>query len=155
MKKSKCCCPGPEYPMADKQDYGQEEAKELYQKEITEYATSTIAFIGSEKGEVVGVEVVHVDENFQPISGSKKVIEADVVLLAMGFLGAEQTVLDKFGVQEIFDNYQTNNERVHVAGDVKRGPSLVIWGIREGRKVAEAVNKKFRACLKASSGENF
>jgi len=134
----------PEYPMVDKQGYGQEEAEEFYQEKITEYSTSTTAFIGSEKNEVVGVEVVHVDENFQSISGTKKVIEADIVLLAMGFLGAEQTIMEKFGIREIFDNYQTNNERVYVAGDAKRGPSLVIWAIREGRKVAEKVDETLR-----------
>ncbi|MDR1473969.1 MAG: glutamate synthase subunit beta [Lactobacillales bacterium] len=143
-KMRKADNPWPEYPMVDKQGYGQEEAKELYQEEITEYSTSTTAFIGSKKGEVIGVEVVHVDENFQPTSGTKKVIKADVVLLAMGFLGAEQAVFKQFEVQEIFDNYKTNNERVYVAGDAKRGPSLVIWAIREGRKAAEKVDKALR-----------
>ncbi|MDR0615073.1 MAG: glutamate synthase subunit beta [Lactobacillales bacterium] len=136
--------PWPEYPMVDKQGYGQEEAKELYQEEITDYSTSTTAFIGSKKGEVIGVEVVRVDENFQPTSKTKKVIKADVVLLALGFLGAEQAVFKQFEVQEIFDNYKTNNERVYVAGDAKRGPSLVIWAIREGRKAAEKVDETLR-----------
>jgi len=88
-----------------------------------------------------------VDDRFQPIAGTKEVIKADLVLLAMGFLGPETTLLDAFGVKEVYDDYTTNNERILVAGDAKRGPSLVIWAIREGRLAAEKVDQALRTLV--------
>ena len=96
---------------------------------------------------MIGIETVKVDENFQPISGTEQVMKADLVLLAMGFLGPETHLLDTFNVREIYDDYTTNNERVLVAGDAKRGPSLVIWAIREGRLAAEKVDQSLRAFI--------
>lgn len=86
-----------------------------------------------------------VDEAFQPVEGTKEILEADLVLLAMGFLGTEKHLLDLFDVNEIYDDYTTDNEHVMVAGDARRGPSLVIWGIREGRLAAEQVNDSLLA----------
>ena len=59
----------------------------------------------------------------------------------MGFTGAEKSLFEQFGVQSVYDDYSTNNDRVFVAG---RGPSLVIWGIREGRKAAEQIDQGLR-----------
>ena len=73
-------------------------------------------------------------------------MKADLVLLAMGFLGPETHLLDTFNVREIYDDYTTNNERVLVAGDAKRGPSLVIWAIREGGSL-EKVDQSLRALI--------
>ena len=79
-------------------------------------------------------------------------IQADLVLLAMGFVGAETQLFDAFGVREVYDDYTTNNERVLVAGDAKRGPSLVIWAIREGRLAAEKSIKRYdRWCINKQS----
>ena len=86
---------------------------------------------------------MEVGPDFQPIEGTKKVLKADLVLLAMGFLGPENALFDAFAVEEIYDDYTTNNERVMVAGDARRGPSLVIWGIREGRLAAEKLDESF------------
>lgn len=138
--------PWPEYPMTAKIGYGQEEVAAVLQ-EHTYHSISTTAFVGAERGQVIGIETVKIDENFQPISGTEQVMKADLVLLAMGFLGPETHLLDTFNVREIYDDYTTNNERVLVAGDAKRGPSLVIWAIREGRLAAEKVDQSLRALI--------
>lgn len=139
--------PWPEYPMISAKGYGQEEAESLQEGALTYYSTSTTEFIGAERGQLIGIETVRVDAQFQPIPGTEKNMKADLVLLAMGFTGPEQSLLERFDVAEIFDDYATNNERVYVAGDAKRGPSLVIWAIREGRLAAEAVDEKLRALV--------
>lgn len=139
--------PWPEYPFVSSEGYGQKEANYLQEGPLTYYSTSTTAFIGAERGQLIGIETVQVDANFQPIKGTEQTLKADVVLLAMGFTGPERQLLDQFGVDEIFDDYTTNNERIYVAGDAKRGPSLVIWAIREGRLTAENVDTTLRALL--------
>lgn len=139
--------PWPEYPFTAKLGYGQEEAAFVMGEEISRYSTSTTGFIGAERGQLIAIETVKVDGQFQPIPGTEEVLKADLVLLAMGFTGAEQALLDAFGIKEILDDYTTNNERILVAGDAKRGPSLVIWAIREGRKVAEKVDASLRALI--------
>lgn len=138
--------PWPEYPMVKTIGYGQAEAEEVYQQETLFYnGVSTTAFIGAERGQLIGVETVRVDEQRQPIEGTQQVLKADLVLLAMGFAGAEQRLFDEFGVEEIYGDNTTNNERVLVAGDAKRGQSLVIWGIKEGRMAAEKIDESLRA----------
>lgn len=136
--------PWPEYPMVKKLGYGQEEALEVFNEEITEHAVSTIAFLGTKTKQLSGIEVVKVNSQFEPIAGTKRIIKADITLLAMGFLGADEELFHKFGIQEIYDNYETNNTKVYVAGDAKRGPSLVIWAILEGRRTAEKVDDMLR-----------
>lgn len=139
--------PWPEYPFTDKEGYGQAEANHVQEEELTLYQTSTTAFIGAERGQVIGLETVQVDQSFQPIAGTEKTLKADLVLLAMGFTGPERSLLDQLNVAEVLDDYTTNNERVYVAGDAKRGPSLVIWAIREGRLAAENVDQSLRALV--------
>ncbi|MHC5215918.1 glutamate synthase subunit beta [Enterococcus sp. LJL128] len=139
--------PWPEYPFVDKKGYGQEEAEAVQKEALTLYQTSTTAFIGAERGQVIGLETVEVDQAFQPIAGTEKTLKADLVLLAMGFTGPEKSLLDQFNINEVYDDYTTNNERVYVAGDAKRGPSLVIWAIREGRLAAENVDKTLRSLI--------
>ncbi|MDT2756449.1 glutamate synthase subunit beta [Enterococcus asini] len=139
--------PWPEYPFVDKVGYGQAEAQAVYGRPVSQYSTSTTGFIGAERGQVIAVETVKVDEQFQPIAGTEEVFKADLILLAMGFTGAEQALFEAFDIKEIMDDYTTNNERVLVAGDAKRGPSLVIWGIREGRKAAEKVDASLRSLI--------
>jgi glutamate synthase (NADPH/NADH) small chain len=82
------------------------------------------------------------------VEGSEFEIKADLVLLAMGFVSPVQTVLDAFGVDRDArgnvrantDDYRTNVEKVFTAGDMRRGQSLVVWAIREGRQCARAVD---------------
>ena len=138
--------PWPEYSMITREGYGQEEGA-VNNAELTAYTTSTTSFIGAERGQVIAIETTQVDNQFQPIPGTEKTLKADLVLLAMGFTGAEKNLLDAFDVEEIYEDYATNNEKVYVAGDARRGPSLVIWGIREGRKAAEQVDQMLRSLI--------
>jgi len=118
------------------------------------FAISTKEFIG-EKGKVTGLKTVKVefkDGKLVEVPGSEQVLKADLVLLAMGFVNPVATVLDTFGVSKDargnakattdFDGgYVTNVPKVFAAGDMRRGQSLVVWAIREGRQAARAVDE--------------
>jgi glutamate synthase (NADPH/NADH) small chain len=118
------------------------------------FAVSTKEFIG-EKGKVTGLKTVHVewkDGKMVEIAGSEKVLKADLVLLAMGFVNPVATVLDAFGVAkdargnakattDFNGGYATNVPKVFAAGDIRRGQSLVVWAIREGRQAARSVDE--------------
>ena len=119
-----------------------------------EFAISTKEFVG-EKGKVTGVKTVHVewkDGKMVEVAGSEQVLKADLVLLAMGFVSPVATVLDAFGIDkdargnakastEVVGGYATNVPKVFAAGDIRRGQSLVVWAIREGRQAARAVDE--------------
>ncbi|MGO2290215.1 MAG: glutamate synthase subunit beta, partial [Lactococcus cremoris] len=120
----------------------QQEAQFAGNSDLTTYQMTATAFKADENGHLKGLQVAKVGPDFRAIEGSEQLIEADLVLLAMGFVGTDTGLLDKFGVQEIYDDYRTNNDKVLVAGDTRRGPSLVIWAIREGRKTAEIVDEE-------------
>jgi glutamate synthase (NADPH/NADH) small chain len=119
-----------------------------------EFAISTKEFIG-EKGKVTGLKTVRVewkDGKMVEVAGSEQVLKADLVLLAMGFVNPVATMLDSFGVDkdargnakastDFIGGYVTNVPKVFAAGDVRRGQSLVVWAIREGRQAARAVDE--------------
>ncbi len=119
-----------------------------------EFAISTKEFIGK-NGKVTGLKTVHVefkDGKFVEIPGTEKEYQADLVLLAMGFVSPVSTVLDAFGVEkdargnakastDFSGGYVTNAAKVFAAGDIRRGQSLVVWAIREGRQAARAVDE--------------
>jgi glutamate synthase (NADPH/NADH) small chain len=119
-----------------------------------EFAVSTKEFIGKD-GKVTGLKTVHVefkDGKFVEIPGTEKEYKADLVLLAMGFVSPVATVLDAFGVAkdgrgnakastDFTGGYVTNAAKVFAAGDIRRGQSLVVWAIREGRQAARAVDE--------------
>jgi len=119
-----------------------------------EFAISTKAFIG-DKGKVTGLKTVRVewkDGKMQEVAGSEQLLKADLVLLAMGFVAPVSTVLKAFGVDadsrgnakastEFTGGYATNVPKVFAAGDIRRGQSLVVWAIREGRQAARAVDE--------------
>ena len=119
-----------------------------------EFAISTKEFIG-EKGKLTGLKTVHVefkDGKLAEIPGTEKTYKADLVLLAMGFVSPVATVLESFGVDQdargnakastdLCGGYLTNVPKVFVAGDIRRGQSLVVWAIREGRQAARAVDE--------------
>jgi glutamate synthase (NADPH/NADH) small chain len=121
---------------------------------VREFAISTKEFIG-EKGKVTGLKTVHVefkDGKLVEIAGTEKEYKADLVLLAMGFVNPVATILDAFGVEkdgrgnakastESASAYKTNVTKVFAAGDMRRGQSLVVWAIREGRQAACAVDE--------------
>ncbi|WP_203650352.1 glutamate synthase subunit beta [Secundilactobacillus yichangensis] len=130
----------PEWPMVLKNGYGQLEAQKLF-GDITTY-TATVTGCFGKNGQLSEVEVSRTD-HFKPIAGSQKRIKADLVLLAMGFTGAEQWLFDAFDVTKVNVNYSTNDSQIFVAGDSHRGQSLVIWAIYEGRMCAEKINASF------------
>ncbi|MBR8673958.1 glutamate synthase small subunit [Lactococcus lactis subsp. lactis] len=134
--------PWPEWPMTLRAGYGQKEAEFVGNTDLTTYQMTATAFQTNAEGQLTGLKVAKVGPDFKAVEGTEQVIEADLVLLAMGFVGTDTGLLDKFGVQEIYDEYRTNNDKVLVAGDARRGPSLVIWAIREGRKTAEIVDEQ-------------
>ncbi len=116
---------------------------------MREFAVLTQKFSG-ENGHVKKLHCVHADAKFQPIAGTEFEIEADLVLLAMGFvhplhegmLKALGVALDQRGnVSADTDAYVTSVPKVFSAGDMRRGQSLVVWAIREGRQAAHAVDK--------------
>ncbi|RCW74130.1 glutamate synthase subunit beta [Pseudorhodoferax soli] len=119
-----------------------------------EFAISTKEFVG-EKGKVTGLKTVRVefkDGKLVEIPGTEVVMKADLVLLAMGFVNPVALVLESFGVDkdargnakattEFDGGYATNVPKVFAAGDIRRGQSLVVWAIREGRQAARAVDE--------------
>lgn len=118
-----------------------------------EFAISTKEFLG-EKGQVTGLKTVRIefkDGKITEIPGSEVIMKADLVLLAMGFVSPVAPVLEAFGVEkdargnarattDIAGGYATNVAKVFAAGDMRRGQSLVVWAIREGRQAAHAVD---------------
>ena len=119
-----------------------------------EFSISTQAFVGK-NGKVSGLKTVQVemkDGKLVEVPGTEKEYPADLVLLAMGFVHPVATVLDAFGVDkdgrgnakastELEGGYTTNVPKVFAAGDMRRGQSLVVWAIREGRQAARAVDQ--------------
>lgn len=149
--------PWPQWPKVYKLDYGQEEAQAIYGKDPREYLVTAKRFIGDENGHVKEIEIVQIEwkkddkGRFTPqeIAGTNRILPAQLVLLAMGFLGPEDTVLAQLGVERDersnakaeYGKYATSVKGVFAAGDMRRGQSLVVWAINEGRGVARAVDE--------------
>jgi glutamate synthase (NADPH/NADH) small chain len=148
--------PWPEWPRVLKTDYGQEEAAVLFGRDPREYCMTATRLVGDAQGHVkeihtVAVEWVRVNNRVIPkeIPGTEQVRPAQLVLLAMGFLGPEQTVLEQLGVardarsnaKADYGQYTTSREGVFAAGDMRRGQSLVVWAIHEGRSAARECDR--------------
>ncbi|KAK1267890.1 hypothetical protein QJS04_geneDACA008190 [Acorus gramineus] len=149
--------PWPQWPRVFRVDYGHQEAAAKFGKDPRSYEVLTKRFIGDENGVVKGLELVRVNWakdasgrfQFTEVKGSQEIIEADLVLLAMGFLGPELTIADQLGLEKDnrsnfkaeFGRFSTNVEGVFAAGDCRRGQSLVVWAINEGRQAASQVDK--------------
>ena len=135
--------PWPTYPMLFRVSSAHEEGGERV------YSASTQEFIGDEDDHVRGLRLVEVDGAFQPVPGTERVIPADLVLLAMGFLGPEREgLLEQLGVEldqrgnVVRDGeYASSVPGVFVSGDAGRGQSLIVWAIAEGRAAAAAVDR--------------
>jgi len=154
--------PWPHWPNKQRSDYGHEEAAELVNggKDIRIFSVQTKEFIGNAAGHLTGVKIVdlewtHKDGRMQmkEVAGSERILEADYVFLALGFLGPEGPLAQQFGVKVERGNYQaawgreagafrTSNPKVFAAGDCRRGQSLVVWGIAEGREASKAVHRQ-------------
>jgi glutamate synthase (NADPH) small chain len=114
-----------------------------------EFQAATLGVVGK-NGRVAGVQCARVDEKRRPIAGTEFIIKADLVFLAIGFAGSlkegmveqSQAALDRRGnVVANEDDFRTNQDRLFVAGDMRRGQSLVVWAIREGRQAARAIDE--------------
>jgi glutamate synthase (NADPH) small chain len=113
-----------------------------------EFQAATLRLEGK-KGRVTGVVCARVDAKRQPIEGSEFVLPADLVFMAIGFAGSvRKGMLEQSGVAmdkrsnvvANDDDYRTSNEKIYVAGDMRRGQSLVVWAIREGRQAARSID---------------
>ncbi|KAJ6418791.1 hypothetical protein OIU84_002048 [Salix udensis] len=149
--------PWPQWPRVFRVDYGHQEAASKFGKDPRSYEVLTKRFIGDEDGNVKGLELVRVHWEkdaggkfqFKEVEGSEEIIEADLVLLAMGFLGPEKNVAEKLGLEQDnrsnfkaeYGRFSTNVEGIFAAGDCRRGQSLVVWAIAEGRQAASQVDK--------------
>ena len=150
--------PWPEWPKVCKTDYGQQEAIAVYGQDPRIYEATVKEFIKDKSGNLTAVKIVKLswekDEvtgrmNMKEVPDSEQVLDADIVLIAAGFLGAEGYVAEAFSV-ELNERtnvktdtgaYQTSRDNVFVTGDMHRGQSLVVWAIREGREAARAVDE--------------
>ena len=141
--------PWPLFPRVYKVDYGHEESAEVYGKDPRVYSISGKEFLRNENGSLRGIKTVEVDNNFQEVPGTEKDWEADLILLAMGFLGPEQYAVETLDVElDERSNYKaehnvhkTSNPKVFAAGDCRRGQSLVVWAINEGRAAAREIDQ--------------
>ena len=150
--------PWPQWPRVLKTDYGQEEAIAVFGHDPRVYQTTVKEFLADKKGNVCKAKLIKLksqkDEKtgrmaMVPVEGSEEVIPADLVLIAAGFLGSQKYVTDAFkvavnartNVDTKPEGYETSVPRVFAAGDMRRGQSLVVWAIREGREAARAVDE--------------
>lgn len=147
--------PWPTYPKLLKVDYGHEEAIERFGRDPREYSILTKEFIGKDRVEAVKTVRVAWDKDesgrfqMREISGSEETFKADLVLLAMGFVGAEEPVTKGFQVnmgprgtvEAEYGRFATSEAGIFAAGDMRRGQSLVVWAINEGRGVAREVDR--------------
>ncbi len=148
--------PWPEWPKIYRMDYGQEEAAAKFGADPRVYLTTVKKLVGDAGGNLKEAHLVNIEwakndkGQFIPkeIAGSEKVVPAELVLIAMGFLGPEDTVLKPLGVAQDarsnvnaeYGKFATNVDGVFSAGDMRRGQSLVVWAINEGRAAATAVD---------------
>lgn len=148
--------PWPLWPVIHRVDYGHEEGIERFGSDPRQYCILTKEFIGDDAGNVTAVKTVEarwtrVDDkwNMEEVAGSEKTWEADLVLLSMGFLGPEHYVSDHAGIEydgrsnykADYGKYATSVKGVYAAGDCRRGQSLVVWGINEGREAAREIDR--------------
>jgi len=141
--------PWPLWPKIFRVDYGHEEATEVFGQDPRVYSVSGKEFVRDDDGKLLGINTVEVDANFKEIPGSVKFWEADLILLSMGFLGPEHYVSDKLDLEldgrsnykAEYKQFQTSQAKVFAAGDCRRGQSLVVRAIDEGRMVADEIDR--------------
>ncbi|KAI9221816.1 hypothetical protein BC828DRAFT_404594 [Blastocladiella britannica] len=153
--------PWPEFPRTFKVDYGHAEVAAIHGRDPRQYQILTTEFVSDGAGNVRGVNTVQVEWTRDPasgrwsmkqVAGSHGFVACDVVLLSMGFVGPEVTLLEQLGVALAgtapvrsiaadTKSYATSVPKVFAAGDCRRGQSLVVWGIREGREAARQIDQ--------------
>ena len=149
--------PWPQYPRVHRVEYGQKEAAAAFGDDPRAYAVMTKKFVGDAEGNVKEVHTVNVKLRIgedgtrirEEIPGTEKVWKADLVLLAIGFSGPDQGLIQKLNVETEanstvkaeYGKYTTNVEGVFAAGDMRRGQSLIVWAINEGREAARECDR--------------
>jgi glutamate synthase (NADPH) small chain len=149
--------PWPEYPKVFTVEYAYDEAEAKFGRDPREYSIMTTKFVGDENGNLKELHTIQIekvkDENgkisLREVPGSEKVWPADLVFIAIGFTGPDQGVIQQFAletdqrsnVKAEYGKYTTNVESVFAAGDVRRGQSLIVWAINEGREAARECDK--------------
>ena len=149
--------PWPEWPKVLRTDYGQEEAAAVFGADPRIYLTTAKRFVGDDPGQVKAVETVQIQwrknekGQFVPqeVPGTEQTRPAQLILLAMGFLGPEPYLLEQLGVardprsniKAEYGNYSTSVPKVFAAGDARRGQSLVVWAFNEGRGAARECDR--------------
>jgi glutamate synthase (NADPH/NADH) small chain len=149
--------PWPQWPKIHRTDYGQQEAAAIHGADPRKFLVMTTKFVGDEDGNLKELHTVEVEwkkddqGRFGPqtVEGSEKVWPAQLVLIAMGFLGPEDTVLEQLKVERDprsnakadHGKFTTNIPGVFTAGDMRRGQSLVVWAINEGRGAARECDR--------------
>ncbi len=139
-------------------DYGHAEAAALFGEDPRHYCVLPLALIGDERGRVKALRVARLEWyredsgrrlRSRPIAGSERDLPADLVLLAIGFSGPESLLAEQLGLERDarsnlkaeYGRFATNVPGVFAAGDCRRGQSLVVWGINEGRAAARAIDR--------------
>src|SRR4030095_9286617 len=149
--------PWPQWPKVYRLDYGQEEAAAVFGQDPRTYSVMSKKFLGEQSGYVSGVETVEIEwtngQGPREIPGTEREWPAQLVLLAMGFVGPEKegllsqldVMLDERGNVMVDEHKMTSVTKVFAAGDMARGQSLVVWAIADGRRAAEGVNRYLNA----------
>jgi glutamate synthase (NADPH/NADH) small chain len=149
--------PWPSYPRLYKLDYGHEECRAKFGDDPREFSILTKEFVDDGSGRVGSVKTVRVKWHKEPgerprleeLPGTEETWKADLVLLALGFLGPEAPLVEQFGLETDprsnilaeFGRFTTSREKVFSAGDSRRGQSLVVWAIKEGRGAAREIDR--------------
>ena len=151
--------PWPQWPQIYKLDYGQEEAEAVFGRDPRRYSVMTKAFLGDENGQVKALQTIDVRWEkslngssrpvLQELPGTERNWPAQLVLLAMGFLGPEKNLLEQLAIERDdrsnaradYGRFSTSEPGIFAAGDVRRGQSLVVWAINEGRGAARECDR--------------
>ncbi|KAI8049493.1 hypothetical protein BDF22DRAFT_758229 [Syncephalis plumigaleata] len=149
--------PWPQFPRTFKVDYGHAEVQMQYGRDPREYCVLTKEFVSDGQGNVRGINTVRVEWTrddhgrwqMRELEGTEQFFEADLVLLAMGFLGPENAIIKQLSLNQDArtnistpaNGYATSIPKVYAAGDCRRGQSLVVWGINEGRQCAREIDQ--------------
>lgn len=148
--------PWPQWPRVFGVDYGHAEVKAVFGNDPRVYSVMTKEFIGDDNGNLkalVTQDVEITESGPKAIEGSEREWPADLVVLSMGFVSPEQYVVEELGldtdqrnnIQAVHGDFRTNIEGVFAGGDCRRGQSLVVWAINEGRGVASSCDKYLQA----------
>jgi glutamate synthase (NADPH/NADH) small chain len=141
--------PWPQWPLKYRLSYAMDEARKLGVGE-QDFSVATTTFVDDGSGALAAVRVAQAEPQppFAPLPGTERELSAQLVLLAMGFLGPEQELLDQLGVERedrgnvrSVKPYTTSVDGVFAAGDARRGQSLIVWAINEGRQCARMVDR--------------